>query len=135
MSKLPVNVKTGFKSDTKKDNAVEKTQEQISVSPPVDIYEAGDRLMMLMELPGVSKDKIQIKVDNGIISVSGESNIPIGGDLRYVEFKPCKYNRVFELSAEIDQEKITADYKQGILYLNMPKHEKAKPREITINLK
>jgi len=131
MQKLPINVKS---QQTVRKKA-ETTESRVSVSPLVDIYEEKEEIVMLVDVPGASKEQINIKVDNGIITISGESKIPVGGDLRYWEFNPCKYFRAFELSSEIDQERITADCNQGVLIIHLPKSERTKPREITVNVK
>ncbi len=131
MANLPVNIK----SDVIPQKNVERTKEGPSFSPPVDIFEEKGELVMVIDLPGVSKDDIQLMVDNGIITISGHSKTPEGGDLRYWEFSPCKYYRAFELSTDVDQKKINADYKQGVLTIHMPKQERAIPREITIGVK
>ena len=131
MSKLPVNVK----SKTPQKKAVESTNERITISPAVDIFDSKDEMVMLVDMPGVSKDNSQVKVDNGIITISGEARTPAGGDLRYWEFSPCRYHRAFELSPEVDQERIEADYKNGVLTVHLPKKERAKARQIKINVK
>ena len=131
MANLPVSVKS--KMPRKK--AAESTNDRITISPVVDIFESKDEMVMLVDMPGVSKDDTQVNIDNGIITVSGEAKTPVGGDIRYWEFSPCRYHRAFELSPEVDQEKIEADYKNGVLTVHMPKIERAKPRQIKINVK
>jgi len=131
MAKLPVNLKP----DETKRKLPERTMEQRSISPAVDIFKDKYRLVMLIDMPGVSKDGIKVGIDNGIITISGQANIPQAGDARYWEFSPCHYQRSFELSPDVDQEKIEADYKQGVLSIYMPKKEKAKPKEVKVNVK
>ncbi|MBN2374509.1 Hsp20/alpha crystallin family protein [bacterium] len=131
MANLPVNVKP--KEAQKK--PAESTSERITITPAVDIFESKDEMVMLVDMPGVAREDAQVKVDNGIITISGEARTPAGGDLRYWEFSPCLFNRAFELGAEVDQEKIEADYKNGILTVHLPKREKAKARQIQINVK
>ncbi|MGA1791431.1 MAG: Hsp20/alpha crystallin family protein [bacterium] len=131
MAKLPVNVKP----DETKRKLPESTMEQRPISPAVDIFKDRDRLVILIDMPGVPKDGIKVGIDNGIITISGQANIPQAGDTRYWEFSPCHYQRSFELSPDLDQEKIEADYKQGVLTIYMPKMEKAKPKEVKVNVK
>ena len=131
MAKLPVNLK----SDETKRRLPESTMEQRPVSPAVDIFKEKDRLVMLIDVPGVPKDGIRVGIDNGIITISGQANIPQEGDTRYWEFSPCHYQRSFELSPDVDQEKIEADYKQGVLTIYMPRMEKAKPKEVKVIVK
>lgn len=131
MAKLSVDTKP---EGTKKGSA-ESTMERRPVLPAVDIFRIKDELVMLVDMPGVSKDEIKIRIDNGIISISGQARIPQGGDHRYWEFSPCNYQRSFELSPDVDQEKIEADYKQGLLTVRLPKLERAIPKQITVNVK
>ena len=131
MAKLPVAVK----SEDSGKQTVESTKERATVSPAEDIYETKTDLVMVVDMPGVSKEDTDIKVDNGIITITGQAFIPKGGDLRYWEFSPCVYHRSFALSPEIDQEKIGAEYKHGVLTIHMPKVERAKPRQIKVNVK
>ena len=131
MPNLPVNVN----QDEAKRKLPESTMEHRSMSPAVDIFKDKDRLVMLIDMPGVPKDGIKVGIDNGIITISGQANIPQTGDTRYWEFSPCHYQRSFELSPDVDQEKIEADYKQGVLTIYLPKMEKAKPKEVKINVK
>lgn len=131
MAKLPVDVKP----EGTKRSPVESTMKRRPVSPEVDIFRIKDELVMLVDMPGVPKDEIKIRIDNAIITISGQAKIPQGGDHRYWEFNPCNYQRSFELSPDVDQEKIEADYKQGVLTVRLPKLERAKPRQITVNVK
>jgi HSP20 family molecular chaperone IbpA len=131
MSKLPV--KKDLKQPTGK--VAESTSDINYISPAVDVYETEDKLVMMLDMPGVSKDEIKVHIDNSVITITGNAKIPQKGDFRYLEFRPCDYKRSFELGAEIDQEKIQADYKQGVLSIQMPKQEKPKNKEITINVK
>ncbi|UCE07631.1 MAG: Hsp20/alpha crystallin family protein, partial [bacterium] len=113
----------------------EETSDLDYISPAVDVYETEGELVMLLDMPGVSKEEIKVHVDKGIITITGSAHIPQEGDFRYLEFRPNHYKRSFELASEVDQEKIQADYKQGVLTIKMPKLKKAQTREITINVK
>jgi len=131
MTKLPV--KKDPDQQVTKD--VESTSDVHYVSPFVDVYETENELAMLLDMPGVSRDAIKVHIDKGVITITGDAGIPQGGDFRYVEFRPNHYKRVFELSPEVDQERIQADYKQGVLTILMPKHQKVRAKEITVNVK
>ncbi len=131
MSKLPVKKEP----DQPTSKSVEATSDINYISPAVDVYETEDALVMMLDMPGVSKDEIRVHIDKGIITITGHAKIPQKGDFRYLEFRPNDFKRSFELGAEVDQEKIQADYKQGVLTINMPKQERAKYKEITINVK
>lgn len=131
MATLPV------KKDTEQQVAkgAETTSDVHYVSPAVDVFETENELVMVLDMPGVSRDKIKVHIDKGVITITGDAGIPQGGDFRYVEFRPNHYKRAFELSPEVDQERIRADYKQGVLTILMPKHQKVQAKEITVNVK
>lgn len=131
MTKLPVKKE----KDQPTGKSAESTSDINYISPAVDVYEAEDALVMLLDMPGVSKEDIKVHIDKGIIRITGTAKIPHKGDFRYLEFRPNYYKRSFELGAEVNQEKIQADYKQGVLTLHMPKLERAKNREIIVNVK
>ena len=131
MSKLPVKKEP----DQPTGKSIESTCDINYISPAVDIYETDTALVMILDMPGVYKDEIKVHIDKGIITITGSAKIPRKGDFRYLEFRPSNFKRSFELGSEIDQEKIQADYNQGVLTINMPKQEEAKQKEITINVK
>ena len=104
-------------------------------TPPVDIYETDDALVLTAMLPGVSKDDVSIEVHNNTLLLRGErkpaSAVP---DERYYR-RECVYGpfqRSFVLPATVDQNKVQATYHDGILELHLPKVEAAKPKRIAI---
>ena len=103
--------------------------------PPVDIVEEPERLLFRAEIPGVSKDDIDIKVENGTLILRGEKkqeSVVEGETAHRVERFYGAFTRSFSLPATIDAEKIQARYKDGVLELVLPKAEIAKPRKIQI---
>lgn len=104
-------------------------------NPKVDIFEEDDHIVLKAELPGVEKDKITIDVDGRVLTVKGERSIDneVKED-RYTlrERSYGTFERSFTLPSETDSEKIKAEYKDGVLNLNIPKPETSKPRQITI---
>ncbi len=104
-------------------------------TPPVDIYETEDALVLTAMLPGVSKDDVSIEVHHNTLMLRGERKpaaaVP---DERYSR-RECVYGpfqRAFVLPATVDQSKVQATYHDGILELHLPKVEAAKPRRIAI---
>jgi HSP20 family protein len=103
--------------------------------PITDIYETDRVLTLVMEMPGVDKGKIDIGVENDVLTVAGrvdfskyEKRQPV-----YTEYIIGHYRRSFSLSpSRIDQEKIRADMKDGVLTLTLPKAEQTKPRRIAV---
>lgn len=103
--------------------------------PPVDIVEEPERLLFRAEIPGVSKEDIDIKVENGTLILRGEKKQEreVEGETSHrVERFYGSFTRSFALPASIDAEKIQARYKDGVLELVLPKAELAKPRKIQI---
>jgi HSP20 family protein len=104
-------------------------------TPPVDIYETDDALVLTAMLPGVSKDEVSIEIHNHTLTLRGERK-PTAAvqDERYYR-RECVYGpfqRVFTLPTMVDQEQVRATYHDGILELHLPKSEAAKPRRIAI---
>ncbi len=104
--------------------------------PSVDIIEDNDNLTLTAELPGVKKEDVKINLNNNILTIEGEKKAAhetkeenTYRNERYYG----KFTRSFTLSSEIDADKIKADYKDGILTVNLPKSEKVKPRQIEIS--
>jgi HSP20 family protein len=104
-------------------------------TPPVDIYETEDALVLTAMLPGVSKDDVSIEVHNNTLLLRGERKPASAvSDERYYR-RECMYGpfqRSFVLPATVDQNQVQATYHDGILELHLPKVEAAKPRRIAI---
>jgi HSP20 family protein len=104
-------------------------------TPPVDIYETDEALILTAELPGVSKDEVSIEVHNNTLTLRGERKhkAEIAED-RYhrAERAYGAFQRAFVLPTMVDQEKVQATYHDGVLELRLPKLESAKPRRIAI---
>jgi HSP20 family molecular chaperone IbpA len=104
------------------------------VSPPVDIYEVDNGLMVMADIPGVMQEQLEIRVDNHVLTIYGrvsKNEIP---ESTYREYELVSYFRQFELSDKVDENKITADLKHGVLTLNLPKAEEARPRKIAVSV-
>jgi HSP20 family protein len=104
------------------------------VTPPVDIYEAPEGLVVLADLPGVAREGLDVRVENDILTIRGASGNGLPGDAIYREFELANYFRQFELSDKVDQTKITAELKHGVLTLKLPKAEEAKPKKIEVKV-
>jgi len=102
--------------------------------PPVDIFESGDGLTVMADLPGVEKDQLEVRVDNNILTIQGKVSYGDRGDRSYTEFQLLDFFRQFELAESVDQQKITAELKHGVLTLHLPKAEAHKPRTIAIQV-
>lgn len=110
-----------------------RTQERY-VSPPVDIYETPNELVLLADLPGVAPNDLEVRLEDDILTIRGQAKHLRTQDPVYQEYELVNFFRQFELSEQIDQGKVSADLKHGVLTLHLPKTEKAKPRQITVQV-
>jgi HSP20 family protein len=104
------------------------------ITPPVDIYETADGLVVKADLPGVAKEGLDVRVENSLLTIRGKAAHAAPGDPVYREYGLVNFFRQFELNERVDQGKISADLKQGVLTLNLPKAEEAKPRQIEVKV-
>jgi HSP20 family protein len=102
--------------------------------PPVDIYETDKALAVIVDLPGVQKSDVDIRVDQNILTIKGKVKYEQPKDLVRGEFGLLDFFRQFQLNDEVDQEKISAETKNGVLTITLPKAEKAKPRQVKVKV-
>jgi len=102
------------------------------VTPPVDIYEMPDGLVVTADIPGVTHDHLDVRVDNNVLILRAQADHTSAAEPTYREYQLVNYFRQFELSDKVDQDKISADLKHGVLTLMIPKAEEAKPRKIAV---
>jgi HSP20 family molecular chaperone IbpA len=105
-----------------------------SLLPPVDVIEDSAGITLYADLPGVSKDKLNLQVEADTLTIEGEVSIatPEGLEASYAEVGLPRYRRVFTLSKELDASRVSAELAQGVLKLRIPKAEHARPRRIEI---
>lgn len=103
--------------------------------PDTDIYETSDALIVVMEIPGVSNENIDIKLDRDQLTINANINLENYKHFNpvYTEYNVGHYSRSFTLSNKVDQEKIEAQVSDGVLSLKLPKAEELKPRKIQVN--
>jgi HSP20 family protein len=105
-------------------------------SPPVDIYETDDALVMKAELPGFSKDDISIEMKENTLVIKGErkrEDEVKEGSYHRTERVYGAFQRSFLLPTTVDQEKVRAAYKDGVLELRLPKVQAAQPKRIAVS--
>ena len=105
-------------------------------NPVVDVYDNDDSVVIKAELPGIDKEGIEIDVKDRVLTLKGErSSENEVKDDNYYRRERCfgKFERAFTLPADVDPDKIKADYKDGLLKIEIPKPEEKKPRQITIH--
>jgi HSP20 family molecular chaperone IbpA len=112
----------------------EQTKTGPTFIPAVDIFETDNAITLIADMPGVKPDGIDIDLNENVLSLSGDV-LPFEGkdeeDI-LVEFEIGRFWRQFTISEMIDQSKIDAELKEGVLHLTLPKIEKAQPRKITV---
>jgi HSP20 family protein len=106
-------------------------------SPPVDIYETDDALVLKAELPGFSKDEINIEMKDNTLVIKGErkrEDEVKEGSYHRTERVYGTFQRSFMLPTTVDQEKVRAAYKDGVLELRLPKVQAAQPKRIAVSV-
>ncbi len=113
----------------------EKTRgEERYLLPPVDIYETKEGLTVEVDMPGVERDAAEVSVDNDILTIKGTVKHVAPGNPVVSEFRLMNFFRQFQITEEVDRDKIGADLKHGVLTVRLPKAEAAKPKTIPINI-
>jgi HSP20 family protein len=106
-------------------------------SPPVDIHETENELIVEADLPGMNENDLDIRVENNMLTIAGErkfqSEVKEDDYLR-IERTYGSFNRSFGLPSAVNAEAIKAEYKNGVLTLELPKRDEAKPRQVKINV-
>ena len=102
--------------------------------PATDIFETDQALTMMIEMPGVSKETIEVKVEDDILTIDGRIDFSKYDGLQalYTEYNVGNYSRTFQLSNAIEQSAIRAELTDGVMKLTLPKAERAKPRRINV---
>jgi HSP20 family protein len=118
---------------------VEKKQEATVPTrlfmPIADIFEDANALTVVLEMPGVNKSNVEINVEGGVLQIDGRLDFSKYEGMQpvYTEYNIGHYRRSFSLSNKIDQNRIGAEMKDGVVTITLPKAEEAKPRRISVN--
>jgi len=112
----------------------EQTRPGLVFTPAVDIFETDKEITLLADMPGVQAGELDIDLHENVLTLEGEVQPPEGANEVDVirEYRTGKYYRQFTLSQVIDQSKIDADLRDGVLRLRLPKVEAARPRKIAV---
>jgi HSP20 family protein len=107
---------------------------QRPVSPAVDIFEDAGGITLLADMPGVSKERLDVKLDGDNLSVEGSVELDAPAEMRalWAEVNVPRFRRTFTLSRELDAGRIDANLKDGVLTLRVPKLAHAQPRRIEV---
>jgi HSP20 family molecular chaperone IbpA len=110
--------------------------DQPALLPPVDVIEDEGGITLYADLPGVPKEKLEARIDGDTLVIEGEIGLEIPREMEatHVEVSLPRYRRVFTLSKELDPERLSAEFKQGVLKLHIHKAEHAKPKRIDVRV-
>ena len=123
-------------SNTAGNNQANGTSPNAALIPRVDVIEDKSGITLYADLAGVPKDKLALNIEGDALTIEGEVGItmPEGMEPSHAEVSLPRYRRVFALSKELDSEKISAAFENGVLKLNIPKAEHLQPRKIEVQL-
>jgi HSP20 family protein len=130
---------TETKSDIKdvttpESTEVQKREPELVLRPPVDIFEDAEGIIVLADMPGVSRDQLNIEVDKDMLLVEGDAKIsmPEGMEALYADVRSTRYRRSFALSSELQTDAVDASLKDGVLSIRIPKRAELRPRKIEV---
>jgi HSP20 family protein len=103
--------------------------------PPADVSEDEGEYTVLLDLPGIRRDGLDVNLDDGRLTIRGERPAREGAQLRRAERPHGRFVRTFSLPDAVDRHAITADYKDGVLTLHLPKRAEPKERRMKIDIK
>jgi HSP20 family molecular chaperone IbpA len=104
------------------------------VRPPVDIFEDAHGIMVVAEMPGVSKERLNVQADRNSLTIEGEAAIdmPKGMEAIHADVQSTRYARSFVLSGELETDAIDAKLKDGVLTIRIPKRAEYRPRKVEV---
>ena len=110
----------------------EKMHQRPFTTPPVDIYENADGLLIIADLPGVAQDDLAIHFEKNQLTIEGRRQTAFEGNALAAEFRPVDYRRTFVVPQGINAERISANLTAGVLRVTLPKADALKPRQIHV---
>jgi HSP20 family molecular chaperone IbpA len=119
------------------EDPAENTRPGVTYLPNVDIVEKADELYVLVDMPGAKADQIDVDFENGTLAICGRAEPRQSDDTDYLleEYGVGDFQRTFKVSEDVDAARISAEYRDGVLQLRLPKAESVKPRKISITAK
>jgi HSP20 family molecular chaperone IbpA len=124
-------------AETSNDIAVsqaDRVAQQRSVAPAVDVLEDPQGITVLADMPGVSRERLEVHLDGDTLAVEGTVDLEVPDGMRplWAEVNVPRYRRTFRLSRELDPSRIEATLKDGVLSLRVPRQPQAQPRRIAV---
>lgn len=119
----------------KQEVSEEQTRAGLAFLPDVDIYETKDSLWLTADMPGVDEKSVQVNLNDGVLTIEATVTLDDYQDISpvYSEYRVGNYRRRFNVSNQVDGDRIKGRMVNGALHLELPKAEAAKPRRITIS--
>ncbi|MCC6898180.1 MAG: Hsp20/alpha crystallin family protein [Polyangiaceae bacterium] len=105
-----------------------------TAAPRVDVYENEREILLVADLPGVSKDALTIQAEGDTLTLEARRSDPATGTALFRESPPRDFSRSFGISPRIDRDRIEAKLEGGVLYLHLPKHPALTPRKIPVRV-
>lgn len=118
------------------DRASQEATRKVTITPAVDIVEDSQAVTLLADLPGVSRDKLDIRVHDDSLTIEAESVVATPANVRpaYAEARRFNYARRFVVSKDFDTSRVEANLKDGVLQLRIPRREESKPRRVEVRI-
>jgi len=113
-----------------------RSEQEAFLRPPVDICEDAEGITLKADLPGVSRDRLDIQVDKDTLAIEAQLAIdmPKGMEPMYADMQATRFRRSFSLSHELDPDKVSAQMNDGVLPLRIPKRVEVQPRKIKVTV-
>jgi HSP20 family molecular chaperone IbpA len=123
-------------SNSMTNRSQENSSTEAALLPPVDVFEDASGITLFADLPGVTKEGLNLQLESDSLTIEGEMRLttPEGMESSHAEVRLPRYRRVFSLSRELDSEQAVAEFRNGVLKLRIPKAQHAQPRKIEISV-
>jgi HSP20 family molecular chaperone IbpA len=110
------------------------SRQELAMRPPVDVYETAEGITLHADMPGVSKDRLELRIDGNTLQLEGKIEFPMGANLeaRHADVRSTLYRCSFALSNELDTARVEANLKDGVLTVRIPKRAELRPRRIEV---
>ena len=121
---------------TRPNDKAAAADDELALLPPVDVIEDSTGITLYADLPGVPKDRLNVRVEGETLLLDAELVLAVPQDMQasHAEVQRKRYRRVFTLSRELDPDKVAAEFSQGVLRLRIPKAAHAQPRRISVQV-
>jgi HSP20 family protein len=124
----------GATGAARSDSGVELRQSEAPIRPPVDIREDKDGIVLCADMPGVSRDRLNLRIDGNNLIIEGQAKLELSDKAKalYADVRSSLYRRSFALSGELETTRIEASLKDGVLTVRIPKRPELRPRKIEV---